>query len=230
VAYSKGHIFVGNKSKKCIEVYTRSGKKQYNIGSRGDIRNPTDIAVDTEAGLLFVVDVSDKNVKVFSTKGRFLRSIPAPDPGNLQLATPTAAAVDIGRKEVYVSDYGDDRLGIAPRVQIFDYNGFLLDTVSGDGSGGGGMGMGIPSPRFSRPQGLAVDGAGHLFLLDCFSSEILVFDRDSGELLKTLGGFGTDPGQLQLPLDIVVHPRTKDIYVTNNRAAAVEVFKKGGQL
>lgn len=230
VAYAKGRIFVGNKTKRCIEVYTQSGKKRYNIGSRGSIRKPTDIAVDTEADLLFVVDVSDKNVKVFSTKGTFIGSIPTVDPGNLQLTTPTAVAVDAGRGEVYVSDYGDDSLGIAPRVQIFDYNGFLLDTISGEGNGGGGMGMGIPSPRFSRPQGLAVDGAGHLFLLDCFAGEILVFDRDSGEHLETLGGYGTDPGQLQLPLDIIFHSKTKDLYVTNNRAASVEVFKKGGQL
>jgi DNA-binding beta-propeller fold protein YncE len=84
--------------------------------------------------------------------------------------------------------------------------------------------------RFSRPQGLAVDESGHVFMVDCYSGEIMVFDRYNGNTLKTMAGYGTDPGQLRLPLDIVIDPGTNDIYVTHNRAARIELFKNGGAL
>lgn len=84
--------------------------------------------------------------------------------------------------------------------------------------------------RFSRPQGLELDKEGHVFMVDCYSGEIMVFDRYTGQTLKTMAGYGTDPGQLRLPLDLVMNPSTKDIYITNNRAAAIEKIEKGGVL
>jgi len=31
-------------------------------------------------------------------------------------------------------------------------------------------------------------------------------------------------------LDIVMNPSSKDLYVTNNRSATIEIFVKGGEL
>ena len=87
---------------------------------------------------------------------------------------------------------------------------------------------GMMGNRFSKPQGLAVDDAGHIFLVDCWLGYVLVIDRASGGTLKTLGAYGTDPGQLALPLDVVVDLRSKDVAVTNNRPRRIEVFPKGG--
>lgn len=231
IAYLKGHIYVGNATAGRIDVFNAAGKKFKKKGTfKTTIGKPTDIAVDPEIKRVFVADGINKTVKVFDTKGKLTGQIPASDPDHTLLANPTGIAVDVGRQEVLVSDYGDREKDISPRIQIFDYNGNYLDTINSVVTGGG-MGMGgLKKPRFSRPQGLAVDDAGHIFLVDCFSCEILVFDRDTGEKLKTLGGFGTDPGQLRLPLDIVIQKKTKDLYVTNNRAARIEVFEKGGVL
>jgi len=224
VAYAKGHIYVGNVSKKCVEVYNRGGKKMFNLGSPTEvIKHPTDIAVDERSNYLFVVDGVEKSVKMFHLiRGQYIRTIPTSNPNNTILANPTGIAVDPASKEVFVSDYGDDNQYIQPRIQILDYNGNLVDTISGK--------QGMFGTRFSRPQGLAVDESGHVFMVDCYSSEILVFDRFNGDLLKTLGGYGTEPGQLRLPLDIVINSTSKDIYVTNNRSATIEIFLKGGQL
>ena len=218
VAYAKGHIYVGNASKKCVEVYARGGKKLYQLN--GVIKQPTDIAIDEKQGLVFVVDGTQKKVKVFNLKGKFIRSFPGLDPDNL--VNPTGIAVDPANKEVFVSDYGDTTKYIYPRIQIFDYDGNLLDTIPGK--------KGMFGMRFSRPQGLAVDEAGHVFMVDCYSGEIMVFDRYNGSTLKTMAGYGTDPGQLRLPLDIVINPSSKDIYVTNNRSATIEIFENGGVL
>lgn len=224
-AWAKGRILVGNEVTRCIETYTRSGKKQGIIGGGNHpIYLPQDIAVDSEAEILFAVDGGDKNVKVFSLKGDFIGYIPAEgtDPDHSLLANPTAAALDMVNRWVYVSDYGDTGRGIYPRVQVFDYEGNLTYTISGK--------AGMFGQRFSRPQGLALNDSGQLFLLDCFAGEILILDPGTGELLKTMAGFGSEPGQLQLPLDLVIDKKTNDIYVTNNRAARIERFGKGGVL
>jgi DNA-binding beta-propeller fold protein YncE len=223
VAWAKGRVFVGNSSKGCIEAYTRTGKKQYTLGGGSHpVNQPQDIAVDTKPGYLFAVDGSDKAVKIFDLKGAFIRTIPADDPEHSILSNPTAITLDTQQQLVYVSDYGDANRWIYPRVQVFDYEGNLIDTISGK--------AGMFGQRFSRPQGLALNESGQLFLLDCFASEILVFDPATGALLKTMSGFGTEPGQLQLPLDLVIHKKSDDIFVTNNRAARVEHFEKGGAL
>jgi DNA-binding beta-propeller fold protein YncE len=217
VAYARGHIYVGNTSKECVEVYARGGKKLYQLN--GVIKQPTDIAIDEKQGLVFVVDADQKNVKVFNLKGNFILSFPGVANN---LVNPTCITLDPANSEVFVSDYGDRTIGVYPRIQIFDYQGGLLDTIKGK--------QGMFGMRFSRPQGLAVDDAGHVFMVDCYSGEIMVFDRYTGQTLKTMAGYGTEPGQLRLPLDIVMNPSTKDIYITNNRAAAIEKYEKGGVL
>lgn len=217
VAYARGHIYVGNASKKCVEVYAPGGKKLYQLN--GEIKQPTDIAIDEKKGLVFVVDAEQKNVNVFNLKGGFILSFPA---AANNLVNPTGITLGPAAGEVFVSDYGDLKISVYPRIQIFDYSGSLLDTINGK--------KGMFGVRFSRPQGLAVDDSGHVFMVDCYSGEIMIFDRYSGQTLKTMAGYGTDPGQLRLPLDIVINPTSKDIYVTNNRAAAIEIFVKGGVL
>lgn len=236
IAYLKGHIYVGNATAGRVDIFNVAGMQFKKNGSfRTAVENPTDIAVDARTNRIFVVDGAAKHVKVFDTKGKLVGQVPASDPDNSLLAAPTGVAVDTVRQEVLVSDYGNKAEDIPARIQIFDFDGNYLDTitsvVAGGGMGMGGMGGGWnKKPRFSRPQGLAVDAAGHIFVVDCFSCEVMVFDRLSGDLLKTLGGFGTDPGQMRLPLDIVIQSRTKDLLVTNNRAARIEVFEKGGVL
>ncbi len=218
VAYARGHIYVGNASEECVEVYARGGRKLSRLN--GVIKQPTDITIDESQGLVFVVDGAEKNVSVFNLKGKFIRSFPGSDPDDL--VNPTGITLDPAAEEVFVSDYGDRTKYVYPRIQVFDYHGNLLDTIKGK--------KGMFGVRFSRPQGLAVDDSGHVFMVDCYSGEIMAFDRYTGQTLKTMAGYGTDPGQLRLPLDIVIHPSSGDIYVTNNRSAAIEKFEKGGVL
>jgi DNA-binding beta-propeller fold protein YncE len=218
VAYARGQIYVGNVSKECIEVYNRKGKYLYRFN--GVFKQPTDIAIDENQGLVFVSAGFQKYVAVFNLKGKFIRTFPGINSNNL--VNPTAIALAPGAAEVFVSDYGDLAKSLYPCIQVFDYEGNLLNTIPGK--------TGMLGMRFSRPQGLAVDDSGHVFMVDCYSGEIMVFDRYNGQTLKIMAGYGTEPGQLRLPLDLVINPTTKDIYVTNNRSATIEKFEKGGVL
>ena len=236
-------IYVGNETEARIDVYNRRGKLVRHLGGpSGGIRllnreftppipssffgqgieKPTDIAVDSLHNRLFVVDGAQKVVKAFTRRGDPLFTIPSTFPDIDILANPTAVAVDPILSEIYVSDYGDEKIGIYARIQIFNYSGEQIGTISGK--------QGMMGQRFSRPQGVFADGAGHLFLVDCFSAEVMMFDRNTGILLKTLGSHGTAEGQMRLPLDVVVHRRTKDVFVTNSRLARIERFAGGGEL
>lgn len=219
IAWARGRIYVGNETTGAVEVYNPAGKLMYTLGGApGSVKQPSDIAVDASRGLVFVVDGHEKRIRVFGLKGPELTAISGIGAGSL--VNPIGIALDQTREEILVSDYGhpadssDER---APSlVHIFDYDGNKIAEISG-------------SRRFSRPQGLAVE-EGHIYLADGMLGQVLVLDRSSGATVATLGEFGTGPGQLQLPLDVVIDPSSKDVYVTNNRAARIELFEGGGQV
>lgn len=219
IAWARGRIYVGNETTGAVEVYNPAGKRMYTLGGApGSVKQPSDIAVDESRGLVFVVDGQEKRIRVFGLKGPELTAISGIGAGSL--VNPIGIALDQAREEILVSDYGHpaDSSGerIPSLVHIFDYDGNKTAEISGSG-------------RFSRPQGLAVED-GYIYLTDGMLGQVLVLDRSSGATVATLGEFGTGPGQLQLPLDVVIDPSSKDVYVTNNRAARVELFEGGGQV
>lgn len=219
IAWARGRIYVGNETTGAIEVYNPAGKRMYTLGTApGSVKQPSDIAVDASRGLVFVVDGQEKRIRVFGLKGSELTAISGIGAGSL--VNPIGIALDRMREEILVSDYGhpaDSSGERAPSlVHIFDYDGNKIAEISGSG-------------LFSRPQGLAVE-EGNIYLADGMLGQVLVLDRSSGALVATMGEFGTGPGQLQLPLDVVIDPSSKDVYVTNNRAARIEVFEGGGRL
>ncbi len=117
--------------------------------------------------------------------------------------------------EVVISDYGDPVESIAPALRIYDLSGRHLRTITGD---------------FSRPQGMAIDAAGIAFVADALLSQVLAIDLVTGEIHARLGAFGTEPGQLRLPLDVVIEDGSMDLFVTNNQNSRIEAFREGAQL
>jgi DNA-binding beta-propeller fold protein YncE len=223
VAAGKRVIYVGNDSTKRVEVYSRKGKWRHDLGPPGDlVLQPTDIAVDRRNRRVFVVDGRKKVVRVFGTDGAALYDIPSAYPDPQLLANPTGIALDKERGEILVSDYGDSLAGIPARIQIFSASGSRPDTISGR--------AGMLGSRFSRPQGLAVTREGQVLVADSLSGELLAFDRETGTHLNTVGSFGSAPGQLQMPLDLVIHRKSRDVFVINNRAGRIEVFRAGGTI
>jgi DNA-binding beta-propeller fold protein YncE len=216
VAFLNNNILVGNETRGCIEAYRQNGRKLAFAGV--PVQKPVDMVLDKDFKTIFVVDGGEKSIRVLSFKGKLLFTIPNAPPDANILTNPTGIALDTNKREIYVSDYGDREIGIYARVQIFDYNGNLTGTISGK--------EGMFGQRFSRPQGLAVDGKGHLLMIDCYCGEILVFDLLSGAIIKTFGEYGTDPGQLRLPFDLVFDPVAREIFVTNTRCSRIEVFRK----
>lgn len=209
-------IYVGNETKKSVEVYLRNGKLKGVIAD-GEIGLPNDIAVDHALGLVFVLDSAAGHIRVFNSKGQELNGIPSVGEAK-HLEHPTAIAIDQETRKIYVSDQGPsvNILGFRNRnafVHVYNYDGSYIDSIRG---------------AFSRPQGLTINPDGYLYLADGVRGQILVFDLLSKSLVKTVGSPGTGPGQLQLPLDVAINVDSGDLWVANNRAGRLEIFEGGG--
>jgi DNA-binding beta-propeller fold protein YncE len=220
LAWAGGLLFVGNDSSGSVEIHRlhRNGRWQPHgrLGRRGGLPWPTDLAADEIHRLIFVLSSGARRVEVFNFQGEALGTLAAAEGETATLVHPTALTADPAAREVYVSDYGDPRVGIFPAVHIFGYDGTRRGEISGETA--------QPGFAFSRPQGLAADGAGRLFLVDALLGQVLVFDRASGLGITALGSYGSGPGQLLLPLDVALDPATGDVLVTDNRNARLVIF------
>ncbi len=212
-------IFVGNAATRTVDVYDHRGAYLYSFGGGpGAVGDPTDLAIDAARGLVFVVDGRSRVVKVFTVYGDPVFQISGPGQGAARLQRPTGIALHAD--QVFVSDYGDLRTGDPARIKVFEYDGKLVTSLSGGNDGS--------KARFARPQGLTVDAQRRVFVTEAMSGEVIVLDPATGAVIKTIGTWGSDPGQLRLPLDVTLSPRSDAIFVTNSRNGRVELFAGGG--
>ena len=200
VARTGGLILVGNETLGRIDVFTQKGRRLRPI-TAAEPMQISDLAVDERSGRVYAVDIRAKEVKVFNLRGRRAATFG----GFGALTDPRGVALDPLTGEILVSDYGDPRVGVAASIEIFDHQGQYLRSLHGN---------------FSRPQGLAV-GGGKVFLVDALLGRVLVYDQASGAWQDSLGSYGSEPGQLLLPMDVVLDGAGKTLYVTDNRNGRV---------
>jgi DNA-binding beta-propeller fold protein YncE len=232
-------VFVGNTETQNVEVYRLYGPSLrgmqlrfvYNLGQTlagetGTIAKPISIAVDGEAQLVFVLDGREKKVKIFNHRGPFVHDF-RPVDGNGEVLSPVSLTVDPVRQEVLVGDYGDPSGSFSARtparILIYDYQGALLSQINGDGST-------HETTQFARVQGMATSPDGRIFAAEPLANHILVLDRNTGELLATVGNEGSKPGELRLPLDVLFDRRSGALFVSNNQGARkLELIKYPGR-
>ncbi len=143
-----------------------------------------------------------------------------------QLNNPVRLALD-GAGNLYVADSGNHR------VRRVDAADGTVSTVAGTGDpGSAGDGGAATAAQLFAPYGLAVDGAGNLFIADTFNHRVRRVDAASGNIATVAGtgisGFGGDGGaataaQLDGPHDVAVDT-AGNLYVadaTNHRVRRV---------
>jgi DNA-binding beta-propeller fold protein YncE len=187
-----------------VEVYNSRGK--FIRALEGEIIRPNDIAIASN-DLIYVVASDENLVKVFNPDGSFRYSFGGAGKDDGQFDFPTGIAIDEENGEVLVSDF------LNKRIQIFDHEGDFIRKIGG----------GWFSNVVDRPQGIAVDVQGRIYVVDPKQACVLVFDA-SGELLTTFGEYGKHKGQLRIPLDIVINERG-DAFVTSYQNSRVEIFR-----
>ena len=201
----QGHLYVLDSANGELDRYLlQSGAYVYDSaflgGDRGTLAGrallyPSDLAV--EGGDLFVLDGGNRRVvKLTITSGQSSEEVV--DPG---LDQPTAFA--LGPGTIYVADAGRHE------VAVYDRAGTKQRTVGGYGTAAG---------RLRSPEGVAVDGQGHLVVADGGNGRLQTFDA-SGDLLSEapLPGLGARR----------IRAASGKVYVADAVQDAVHVFGDG---
>lgn len=213
IAWARGRIFVGNEAKGCVEAYSPGGALLATFGEPGSVRLPNALVAVEAADRLFVLDAYAKAVKAYTLDGTYLGPVTAPG----VLVNPSAMGFDPDRQQLLVSDFGAFSSSLFRGAQSYVV---MLDLAGAE--------RGRLNVSFSRPQGLAVDSHGRLFVVDSFLAQVHVLDAATGAQLGVLGEAGSGPGQLDLPLDVFCCAADESLLVTDSRNGRIAAFPSGG--
>jgi len=203
------------------------------VGTAAKFFLPKHIAVDAEDNL-YITDHSNETIRVVTPAG--VVSTLAGDPGvvgtndgvgaGAQFNGPHGIAVD-GAGNVFVTDiYNDTVREITPGGQVTTIAGLAQNPGWQDGVGS--------NARFADPWGLAVDGAGNLFVSDTGNFVIRkITPVGTNWMVSTIAGFpgrpgatdGTNRGALFAAPDGLVVDEAGDIFVTDESPQTDDIRK-----
>uniref|UniRef100_A0A1L8DSQ1 Putative ring finger protein nhl-1 n=1 Tax=Nyssomyia neivai TaxID=330878 RepID=A0A1L8DSQ1_9DIPT len=216
-------IFVSDKWKHCIFVFSRQGDFLRVIGSKGDLegylRSPEGIALGPD-NTIFICDTGNDRVQCLNRitgqmilqfgqvkKAHLIQSAlqhTISKPADLQ--SPTAVALH--GKSIIVLDSGHCR------VKIFNKLG---EKISEFGK------MGTQKGQFKYPEVLSVGPYGFIFLGDSGNARIQIFSQ-GGRLIKTIGGRGSSQGFFKWISGIHVTPDL-EVIVSDYKNHSVQIFQ-----
>jgi sugar lactone lactonase YvrE len=235
-ADSSGNIYVADSQNGAVRMISNAGLvttyggyiNQFghvdDYGTNARFERPTGIAVDS-AGIVYVVDDLDNTVRRIDTNhlvttlaGSSNQSGSSDGNGPQALFNaPSAVAVDTSGN-LYVADTLNDTIRrVTPTGSVTTLAGSPGTAGFQDGQGG--------AAQFNRPQGIAIDGSGNLYVADT-GNNVLRRITPSGAV-TTVAGSATGPTQdvngigtaasLEAPLGIDVSPQGV-VYFTDSLA------------
>ena len=193
------------------------------IGSAARFTEPQGVAVDG-AGNVYVADTDNHTIrKITSARAvSTLAGLPgssgsADGTGNAaRFAFPNGVAVD-NASNIYVADFSNDKIRkVTPSGVVTTVAGLAGSFGSTDGAG--------TAARFSGPSGVAVDGAGNVYVAEYFNSTIRKIT--SAGIVSTLAGLtgNTGSGDTVPPKD----DRESAIVATLNPGAYTAIVRGKG--
>ena len=175
------------------------GETVFNPPTASSLNAPEGLAIDPTSGKLFVADSENHRILRFSSADAYRTNAVAeavfgqpdfesnePNRGEMNPAVnsldfPTALAID-GQGRLWAADSGNRRVLRFDNASIKPKFGATADGVLGQAgfaAKGGFPDFDVDSPQravFSDPMGVAVDGAGRLWVSDSGLSRVLRFD------------------------------------------------------
>ena len=121
----RGRIVVTERLGCRVQVFEKSGsaktyKSSYHFGSKGSakrqLNEPVGVALDTRNNYIFVTELQNQRVSIFSSNGGFISCFGSPGTGLSQFQNPMGIAV-LPDLRVIVADCGNNRLLVFPVLE-----------------------------------------------------------------------------------------------------------------
>jgi DNA-binding beta-propeller fold protein YncE len=159
-----GNIYLTDPRGNQILKFSNNDSFLGTMGSKGvepgKFNSPHGIAFDSNNNL-YLTDMKNFRIQIFDNGGKFIRQWGSFGNGTGQFSlTAPGIAVDSDSSRVFVLDK------LRALVQVFDNHGKYLGEVGTPGTGPG---------QFKRPEDIAIDNKGTIYVTDTRNSRIQVF-------------------------------------------------------
>jgi tripartite motif-containing protein 71 len=187
-----GRLYVVDRNHSTVFVFGADMKFLHALGGhgtkQGQLRTPTDVAVNRSSQIAYVVDSGNQRIQAFSSQGQFLFGWGQHGTGTGEFMYPFGIATG-NDGSVYVTD------SALHRIQQFDERGHFTRRW-------GRQGMG-PAEMF-KPTGIVQDDQQRLCVMDYGNHRIQIFSP-VGECLAVLGGgiYSKPAGTRMRPLSVI---------------------------
>ncbi|XP_053686904.1 RING finger protein nhl-1-like [Sabethes cyaneus] len=219
---TKKAVFVSDKWKHCIFVFTASGEFLRQLCDKGDqegyLRSPEGLAVGPNDSL-FICDTGNDRVQcINAVTGRMLSQFGRVVKEQLLKATQTKVptryvdlksptGIAIHNDTVVVLDSGNRR------VKTFNKRGEKVREFGQTGSATG---------QFQYPEVIAVDSCGFILVGDGGNAKVLIF-RPNGQFVAAVGSRGESPGKFNWLSGLAV-TEDREIIISDYRNHTVQVI------
>ena len=162
---SLGNVYLTDTRGNQILKFSNDGSFMGTMGSKGikpgEFNSPHGIAIDSHNNI-YLTDMKNSRIQVFNSSDKFIREWGSfgNSTGQFSLTAP-GIAVDNDGNRIYVLDK------VRALVQVFDSHGKYLGETGTPGTGPG---------QFKKPEDIAVDNKGAIYITDTRNSRIAVFE------------------------------------------------------
>lgn len=217
IVVHQGRVFIGDTASRSVMALDFVKGDFFFVGDgdgAGQIYKPLGMTMDAAANL-YVVDGSDKNVKIFTRDGDWITTIGKKG----DFSRPTGVAVTPDGSRLYIVDTGGVN-SEKHHVMVFDVmSGEHLFTIGKRGDKPG---------EFNLPNNAMINTDGNLYVVDGGNFRVQVFTPE-GKFIKMVGSVGRQFGQFSRPKGIA-HDTEGNIYIADAAFGNFQIFNQEGKL
>ncbi len=204
-AAADGTLFIADTGNHLIRKITPSGVVSTLAGSAGlagsangtgaaaRFNAPTTLAYDATSGVLYITDTGNHTIRslVVSTGVVATLAGTATTTGstvngsgaNARFNSPIAIALNAARTSLYVADQSGQT------IRQIVIAGATVTTIAGGADTAGSIDATGTSARFNQPKGLALDGAGYLYITEANACRVRRLQLSNNQVTTLAGGY-----------------------------------------